>query len=159
MSKFNYPPGGVFDGLINLGLVENNGVRQKNPRRVAAALQQHGRARRARREAKEALAPPIAQRRRGRRPGPLPIGTRRFDRVLRIMPPGNWYAGGDLARGAGYESDAAGDLMRSLLANALVTRAPNPDAASGTPTRPEPQWLYCLTAKGESLRELCKLLA
>ena len=75
------------------------------------------------------------------------------------MEPGNWYAGRDLARAAGYGSDAAGDLMRSLLTNALVTRTRNPEAASGTPTCPAPQWLYRLTPKGETLRALCNLLA
>jgi hypothetical protein len=110
MSKFFDPPGGILAGLINSGLVDNYGIPQKNPRRVAASLRQHARARRARREAKEALAPPIDPPPRRRRPGAKPIGTRKFDRVLRLMKPDDWYAAGDLARAAGFGSDAAGDL-------------------------------------------------
>jgi hypothetical protein len=157
MSKFFEPPGGILTGLINSGLVENYGIPQKNPRRVAASLRHHARARKARREAKEALSPPIAPRRH-LQPGPKPIGTRMYDPVLRVMSPGNWYARGDLARAVGVGLDARGHLVRSLLANALATRTRNPEAASGTPTRPEPQWLYRLTAKGEALRALCNLL-
>ena len=159
MGKFFDTPGGTLDGLIKSGLVENYGIPQKNPRRVAAAQQQHARARKARREAKEALTPPPIAPRRRRRPGFKPIGTRMYDQIVRRMLPGHWYSRGDLARAAGFGLDARGYLMRSLLANALATRARNSDAGSGTPTRPAPQWLYGLTPKGETLRELCKLLA
>jgi hypothetical protein len=159
MSNFFDQPGSILDSLINSGLVEDYGVAQKNPKRVAAAQQQHAQARRARRQAKEALAPPIDPPRRHRRPGHKPIGTRMYDRVLRVMEPGHWHPAGDLVRAAGYVLRARGNLMRSLLTGELVTRARNPGAASGTPTRPAPQWLYQLTPKGETVRELCKLLA
>jgi hypothetical protein len=159
MSKIIDPTRGILDALINSGVIENHGVRQKNPRRVAAALRQHAKARKLKREAKEALAAPIDPPRRHRRPGFKPIGQRRYDRVVRVMAPGLWYSRGDLTRAAGFGLDARGYLMRSLLTGALATRAPNPKAGTGTSTCPAPQWLYRLTVKGEALRELCRLLA
>jgi hypothetical protein len=94
-----------------------------------------------------------------RRPGFKPIGTRMYDQIVRRMVPGHWYSRGDLTRAAGFGMDARGYLMRSLLAGSLATRAPNPASGTGTSTRPAPQWLYRLTAKGEALRDLCRLLA
>lgn len=81
-----------------------------------------------------------------------------YDQIVRRMAPGHWYSGGDLTTAAGFGLDARGYLMRSLLAGALATRARNPKAGTGTSTRPAPQWLYRLTAKGERLRDLCRLL-
>jgi hypothetical protein len=158
MSNFCDPTRSIFDSLINSGVVDNYGARQPNPRRVAAALRQHTKARRLKREAKEALAAPIAPTRCHRRPGFKPIGTRMYDQIVRRMVPGHWYSRGDLASAAGFGLDARGHLMRSLLTGALATRAPNPDADAGTSTCPAPQWLYRLTAKGEALRDLCRLL-
>jgi hypothetical protein len=158
MSNFGDPPRGIFDSLTTTGLVENYGIRQKNPKRVAAALRIHAMRRRAKREAKEAAAP-IAPPRRRARPGFLPIGRRRFDRAVRVMVPGRWYARGDIARATGFDRDARGDLMRAMLTRELASRAPNPDAGTGSRTCPEPEWLYRLTPKGEALRTLCGLLA
>jgi hypothetical protein len=152
-------PGGILNSLFKSGLVKNFGARQKNPKRVAAALRQHANARRAKRIAKEALRPPSAPSQRHRRPGPKPIGERKYDQIVLCMLAAHWYSGGDLCRAAGFDLGERGYLMRSMLADALVTRAPNPAAGNGTPTRPEPQWLYRLTPKGEHLRELCRLLA
>lgn len=156
MSKFSVPPGGILDTLTATGLVENHGIRQKDPRRVAAGLRQQARARRARREAKEALAPPIVAPPR-RRPGFKPIGQRRYDRVIRVMEPGLWYARGDLARAAGFDRDARGYVTMALLYNALATRS-RPGGDPGTKTCPAPHWLYQLTEKGEALRSLLVLL-
>ena len=154
----NDQQGDILNRLVAAGLVENFGARQKNPRRVAAARRQHANARRAKREAKE-LAAPIDPPRCHRRPGFKPIGTRMYDQIVRRMVPGHWYSRGDLASAAGFGMNARGSLMRSLLAGALATRARNPQADTGTSTRPAPQWLYRLTAKGEALRDLCRLLA
>ena len=158
MSKIIDPPHNIFGALIKSGLIQNYGARQKNPRRVAAALRQHAKARKLKREAKERSAPIDAPQCR-RRPGSKPIGTRMYDQVVRRMVPGHWYSRGDLASAAGFGLDSRGSLMRSLLAGALATRARNPQADIGTSTRPAPQWLYRLTAKGEALRELCRLLS
>jgi hypothetical protein len=159
MSKIIDPPHSIFGALIKSGLVENNGIRKKNPRRVAAALRQHTKARKLKRKAKEALAAPIDPPPRcHRRPGFKPIGTRMYDQIVRRMVPGLWYARGDLASAAGFGLDSRGSLMRSLLAGALATRARNPQADAGTSTCPAPQWLYRLTEKGEALRGLCRLL-
>jgi hypothetical protein len=158
LSNFDGQQGDILKRLVAAGLVKNFGARQKNPRRVAAALRQHAKARKLKREAKEASAAPIDPPRRHRRPGFKPIGTRMYDQVVRRMVPGHWYSRGDLASAAGFGVDARGSLMRSLLAGTLATRAPNPQAGSGTSTRPAPQWLYRLTAKGEALRHLCRLL-
>jgi hypothetical protein len=150
---------GIFDSLVGTGLIKNNGRRQKNLRRVAAALRVHAQRRKLKREAKQALEPLIDSAPRRRRPGFKPIGERRYDKIVRLMKPGLWYARGDLTQAAGFGRDARGDLMRSLLTNALATRAPNPQAAAGTECRPEPQWFYRLTPKGEVLSEICRLLA
>jgi hypothetical protein len=88
-----------------------------------------------------------------RRPGPLPIGQRRYDRIVQGMTPGCWYARGDLARMAGFGPDARGEMVRTLLANALATRTRNPDAGEGPSHNREPEWFYKLTPKGEALRE------
>jgi hypothetical protein len=46
-------------------------------------------------------------------------------------------------------------LVRTLLANALVEHARNPDAGKGpSSNNPEPLWLYRLTPKGEALQAL-----
>jgi DNA-binding HxlR family transcriptional regulator len=45
------------------------------------------------------------------------------------------------------------------MANALVTRLRRTIGRTGCPTRPDPEWLYCLTPKGEALSALCKMLA
>lgn len=162
MSKFGDPPRSIFDRLVGTGLIENNGIREKNPRRVAAARQQHAQARKKRREAKEALAeliedPPRPAPAR-RRPGPLPVGTRRHDRIIRAMKPGLWYARSDMVAAAGFGLNARGEMARTLLKHGLATRSRNPDAGKGTPTRPEPHWLHQLTPKGVALRELLLLL-
>lgn len=129
----------------------------KNPKRVGAALRQHAKARKAKREAKEA-ATPIIPRAPRPRPGFKPIGQRRYDRIIRRMGPGFWHSRGDLARAAGFSRDARGYVAQVLIRNALATRAANPQAASGTKTRPAPQWLYRLTKKGEALQDMLRLL-
>jgi hypothetical protein len=160
--------GSIFDALMKFGYVADHPDAHKNFRRSAAALLGHARRRKRRREAKEArrnaedalaamvdLPPPPH-----RRPGSLPIGQRRFDRIIRFMEPGLYYARGDLARGAGFGLNARGELVRTLLANALVTRVPYSEAGKGSPNNPEPLWLYRLTSKGEALREqLCQTRA
>jgi hypothetical protein len=159
-------PGSIFDALIKSGLIETHPDQCKSFRRSAAALLGHARRRRKLREAKEArrnaeaaldalvnLPPPPH-----RRPGSLPIGQRRYDRIIRFMEPGLYYARGDLARGAGFGLNARGELVRTLLAAHLVTRVPYSEAGKGSPNNPEPLWLYRLTPKGEALREqLCGL--
>ena len=153
-------PVDILANLIKAGVVEDQPDARKNFRRSAAAKLGHARRRKRRRELKEALAatvdppPPPC-----RRPGPLPIGQRRYDRIVRVMEPGRWYARGDLARAAGFGLNARGELMRTLLANALATRARNPDAGKGPSHNPEPLWLYRLTpGRGEALREALQTL-
>jgi len=162
MSSFNSAKDGVFDSLIASGLVENNGKRQKNPKRVAAALAWRARERNAKRVAKGALAAMIGDDtqapRPRRRPGYKPIGQRQYDRVLRVMQPGQWHARGDMARAAGYGLDARGSLTRALLANALVKRVCRRGPTKGPGNNPEPDCLYSLTPKGEALAALCKML-
>jgi hypothetical protein len=153
------PASDIVGALIAAGLASNGGMREKNPKRVAAALAHHAKIRRATRIAKEALAAPVEPPRRQRRPGFKPIGTRKYDRVVRIMRPGEWYARGDLAKAVGFGRDARGYVTQALLSSALVTRVHYSKAGTGSPTCPEPHWLYGLTAKGEALRELCLLLS
>jgi hypothetical protein len=155
------PPVSIFDALIKAGLIEDHPDAHKDLRRSEAAKLGHARRRKRIRENKEALAaladPPPPPR---RRPGPLPVGQRRYDRVVRVMEPGCWYARGDLAREAGFGPDVRGELMRTLLANALVERTRNPTAGKGPSNNQEPLWLYRLTPKGEALRDqLLKLAA
>jgi hypothetical protein len=157
MSIICHPPHNVFGALIKSGLIQNYGARQKNPKRVAAALRHHASARRAKRIANEALAPPSAPPQR--RPGFKPIGTRMYDRVVPLMLPGHWYSRGDLAHAAGLGVNGRGTISRMVERGGLLVRAPNPAAGKGTPTRPEPRWLYRLTPKGERLGEMCRLLA
>jgi hypothetical protein len=59
--------------------------------------------------------------------------------ALCVMKPGGWFSRGDLARAAGFDLDARGDLVCSLLAGSLATRARNPKAGTGTSTCQEPQ--------------------
>jgi hypothetical protein len=144
------------------GCVEDHPDAHKSLRRSAAALLGHARRRKKLREAKEArqnaedalaalvdLPPPPH-----RRPGSLPIGQRRFDRIVRLMEPGCWYARGDLVRWARLGLNARGEMMRTLRAYALVERTRNPDAGKGPRNNPEPLWLYRLTKKGDALRAL-----
>jgi hypothetical protein len=152
------PASDILGALIAAGLADNGGMRQRNPKRVAAARAHHAKIRRAKRIAKEALAPPIEPPQRRRRPGFKPIGTRQYDRVVQVMEPGGWYSRGDLAKAVGFSRDARGYVTRALLPLALATRARNPKADTGTSTCPAPAWLYRLTPKGEALRKLCSLL-
>ena len=157
MSKFINPTGGIFNSLTATGLVEDYGQRQPNPKRVAAARRVHALRRRAKREAKEALAPPPVDAPAPRRPGFKPIGQRRYDRIVRVMEPGLWYSRGDLARAVGFDRDARGYVPLALLSNALATRS-RPGGEPGTKTCPAPHWLYRLTPKGEALADLLDLL-
>jgi hypothetical protein len=159
-------PVSIFDALMKSGYVADHPDAHKNFRRSEAALLGHARRRKKLREAKEArqkaedalaalVDPPPSPH---RRPGSLPIGQRRFDRIIRLMEPGKWYARGDIVRWAGLGLNARGEMVRTLRAYALVERTRNPDAGKGPSNNPEPWWLYRLTPKGEALREqLCRL--
>jgi hypothetical protein len=74
------------------------------------------------------------------------------------MIPGHWYNRNTLTNAGGLGRDARGSIVRTLLQNALVTRARGPEAGQGSLTRPKPEWLYTLTPNGEALRELRRLL-
>jgi hypothetical protein len=154
-------PVSIFDALVKAGCIEDQPDAHKDLRRSEAAKLGHARRRKRIREDKEALAalvdPPPPPR---RRPGPLPVGQRRYDRVVRVMEPGCWYGRGDLMHMAGFGPNTRGEIVRTLQANALAERVRYSKAGQGPSHNPEPWWLYKLTPKGEALRdELCRLAA
>jgi hypothetical protein len=148
------PPVSIFEALVKAGCIEDHADAHKDLRRSEAALLGHARRRKRIRENKEALAalvdPPSPPR---RRPGPLPVGQRRYDRVVRVMEPGRWYARGDLMHMAGFGLNTRGEMVRTLLAKALAERLRYSKAGQGPSHNPEPLWLYKLTSKGEALRD------
>jgi hypothetical protein len=81
--------------------------------------------------------------------------------MVAAMAPGEWYGRNDIARLAGLAKYFNGKVLQELLPRGLVERRRNPAYDGRLVARGavvEPPWVYRLTARGELVRELVRLI-